>query len=187
MRFVVVYDACVLYPAPLRDLLMRLAMTGLFAARWTQEIHNEWSRNLIANRPDLADRLPRTIELMNTAVPDSLVTGHEALVDALALPDPDDRHVLAAAIRAGAQLIVTFNLKDFPADDLAPFGVEAVHPDDFVSQQFDLNEGRILGAVKDHRASLKNPPKSVDEYLDTLEASGLVVTVDRLRPFRDVL
>lgn len=187
MRFVVIYDACVLYPAPLRDLLIRLAVTGLFAARWTREIHSEWSRNLIADRPELADRLSRTIELMDKAVPDSLVTGHEALIDTLTLPDPDDRHVLAAAIRAGAQLIVTFNLKDFPADTLAPFGVEAVHPDDFVSQQFDLNEARILAAVKDHRASLKNPPKSVDEYLDTLEARGLVVTVDRLRQFRGML
>jgi hypothetical protein len=84
-------------------------------------------------------------------------------------------------------LIVTFNLKDFPNQDLAPFGVEAVHPDDFVAQQFDLNEGRILAAVKSHRAALRNPPRSVDEYLETLAASGLVRTADRLREFRDML
>lgn len=187
MRFVVIYDACVLYPAPLRDLLIRLAVTGLFGARWSEQIHDEWSRNLLANRPELVDKLPRTIELMNQAVPDSLVTGHDVLINSLTLPDPDDRHVLAAAISAGAQLIVTFNLKDFPNQDLAPFGVEAVHPDDFVAQQFDLNEGRILAAVKSHRAALRNPPRSVDEYLETLAASGLVRTADRLREFRDML
>lgn len=187
MRFVVIFDACVLYPAPLRDLLMRLALTGLFAARWTEQIHDEWSRNLLKARPGLKDKLPRTIALMNKAVPDALVTGYESLIDTLSLPDPDDRHVLAAAIRAGAQLVVTFNLKDFPAEELAGYGIEAVHPDDFVVQQFDLHEGRILSAVKTHRASLRNPPKTVDEYLEILAANGLVVTVDRLRAFRDVL
>ena len=103
MRFVVIYDACVLYPAPLRDLLLHLARTGLFAARWTDEIQQEWSRNLLKTRPELADKLPRTIALMNLAVPDAVVTGHEALVEGLQLPDASDRHVLAAAIRAGAE------------------------------------------------------------------------------------
>lgn len=98
MRFVVIYDACVLYPAPLRDLLMRLATTGLFAARWTSLIHDEWTRSLLSRRPELADKLSRTVELMNQAVPDALVTGHEPLIEGLTLPDPDDRHVLAAAI-----------------------------------------------------------------------------------------
>jgi hypothetical protein len=131
--------------------------------------------------------LPRTVELMNCAVPDALVTGHESLVENLALPDADDRHVLAAAIRAGAQLIVTLNLKDFPEAQLAPFGVEAVHPDHFIAQQFDLREGRLLSAVSTHRRSLRAPPKSPDEYLDTLAAQGLVVTVERLRQFSELI
>lgn len=187
MRFVVVYDACVLYPAPLRDLLMRLATSGLYAAHWTEEIHDEWTRNLLNNRPELAKALPRTVKLMNRAVPDALVTGHEPLIPALELPDPDDRHVLAAAIRAGAQLIVTFNLKDFPADTLAGFGIEAVHPDTFLEQQFELNEGLVLRTVHRHRASLRKPPRSAEEYLDTLAACGLIVTADRLREFIEVL
>ncbi|HSP00135.1 MAG TPA: PIN domain-containing protein, partial [Thioalkalivibrio sp.] len=132
MRFVVIYDACVLYPAPLRDLLIRLATTGLFAARWTEQIHDEWTRSLLKKRPELADALPRTVALMNQAVPEALVIGHEPLIEGLTLPDPDDRHVLAAGIRAGAQLIVTFNLKDFPEETLAGFGIEAVHPDTFL-------------------------------------------------------
>ena len=114
MRYTVIFDACVLYPAPLRDILLRLATTGLFTAKWTDQIHDEWIRNAVKKRPELKDKLPRTRELMNRAVPDSLVTGYEFLIESLELPDSNDRHVLAAAIRSGAQAIVTFNLKDFP-------------------------------------------------------------------------
>ena len=115
MRFVVIFDACVLYPAPLRDFLLRLATTGLFAAKWTDEIQDEWIRNVVAERPHLVDKLHRTRKLMTIAVQDGLVAGYESMVAALHLPDPDDRHVLAAAIQAGAQVIVTLNLKDFPS------------------------------------------------------------------------
>ena len=187
MRFVIIYDACVLYPAPLRDLLMRLATTGLFAARWTEQIHDEWTRSLLKKRPELADALSRTVTLMNQAVPDALVTGHEPLIPALELPDPDDRHVLAAGIRAGAQLVVTFNLKDFPEEILAGFGIEAVHPDTFLEQQFELNEGLMVRTARRHRASLRRPPRSAEEYLDTLAACGLIVTADRLREFIELI
>lgn len=187
MRFTVVLDACVLYPAPLRDFLLRLATTGLFAAKWTDAIHDEWIRNLTAQRPELETRLQRTRELMNEAVPDCLVHGYEPLVEALTLPDPDDRHVLAAAIRAGAQTIVTYNLKDFPAEALDSFGVEAVDPDRFVEQQLDLHEAAVVAVARSHRASLAKPPVDVDSYLDTLSAQGLVATADRIREFRDVI
>ena len=187
MRFVVVYDACVLYPAPLRDLLVRLATTGLFAAKWSEQIHHEWMRNLIANRPELETPLQRTRALMDQAVEDCLVENYECLIDALSLPDPDDRHVLAAAIRAGAQLIITTNLKDFPATTLTKFGIEAVHPDLFIVQQMDLHEGLVVQVAGEHRASLRNPPKSVEEYLDTLAAQGLVVTANRLRQFAGMI
>lgn len=187
MRFIVVFDACVLYPAPLRDFLMRLAATGMFAAKWTDRIHDEWMSNLLESRPELRSRLTRTRELMDQAIPDCLVTGYEALIEGLELPDPDDRHVLAAAIRSGAQLIVTFNLADFPADALESYGVEAVHPDVFVESQLDLHEGMVIHAAKRHRAALQNPTKTPGEYLDTLAAQGLVVTADRLREFADLI
>jgi len=113
--FTALYDACVLYPAPLRDLLMHLAMTDLFRARWTDQIHDEWIRNVLANRPDLnRKQLERTRRLMNAHVLDCLVTGYENLIDGLTLPDPNDRHVLAAAVSADADVIVTYNLGDFP-------------------------------------------------------------------------
>jgi hypothetical protein len=124
--FTALYDACVLYPAPLRDLLMGLAGTGLFRARWTDDIHNEWIENLLKNEPhrDRA-RLERTRNLMNAAVLDCLITGYEPLIPALALPDPDDRHVLAAAIRGRADVIVTYNLKHFPDAILGGYGIAA--------------------------------------------------------------
>ena len=114
----VIYDANVLYPAPLRDLLIRVAMAGLVRARWTDAIHEEWIRNLLRNRPDLgAEQLKRTRQLMDRAVPDCLVIGYEGLIDGLRLPDMDDRHVLAAAIHARATLILTLNVRDFPRRD----------------------------------------------------------------------
>lgn len=128
--FTALYDACVLYPAPLRDLLMQLAMTDLFRARWTDRIHDEWIRNVLKKRPDLRpEQLGRTRELMNAHVRDCLVTGYEGPIEGLQLPHADDRHVLAAAIRCGAAAIVTFNLEDFPSNHVEPFGIEAQHPE----------------------------------------------------------
>ncbi|HVX61856.1 MAG TPA: PIN domain-containing protein [Pirellulales bacterium] len=183
-----VYDANVLYPAPLRDLLLRLAQTGLVRAKWTDVIHEEWIRNVLKNNPTLSiDRLSRTRKLMNDAVRDCLVTGYEELIDSLALPDPDDRHVLAAAIRASADLIVTFNLKDFPAETLAPFCVEAQHPDAFLTGLIDVSPDDVFLAVRRQREGLRNPPKTAHELLDTLESHGLPETVALLRQFVDLL
>lgn len=170
-----------LYPAPLRDLLVHLALTGLFRAKWTAQIHDEWTRSVLADRPDLsAVQLQRTRDLMDRAVPDCLVTGHEGLIDQLKLPDPNDRHVLAAAMRAQAGVIVTFNLKDFPAEALTPYNVEAQHPDEFISHLFDLSPAAVVAAVRDQRASLKNPPKAARELLDTLLSQGMATTVASL-------
>ena len=182
MAFVVLYDACVLYPAPLRDLLVRLANTGIVRARWSDAILDECFRNVLDNRPDLKpDSLKRTRELMNQAVADCLVTGFEGLVEGLALPDPGDRHVLAAAICAGAQTIVTFNLKDFPAERLAPYNVEAKHPDEFVLDTIDLAPGLVTTVVSEQAGALRSPRRTVGELLDTLRAQGLVRSVAKLR------
>lgn len=180
--FIVVYDACVLYPAPLRDLLMRVATKGLVQAKWTDEIHEEWIRNLLEDRPDLTEeQLRRTQSLMNRAVPDCLVTGYEALVPALELPDPDDRHVLAAAIRAGAQTIVTSNIGHFPKRVLAQYDIEAENPDAFLLGLIDIDVGRVADAATEQLASLRNPAVDRDEFLVTLERNGLVQTVAALR------
>ncbi len=119
-----VYDANVLYSAVHRDLLMFLALSRSFQACWSDEIHEEWMRSLLCNEPGLSrERLERTRRMMDEHVDDCLVEGYESLIDTLDLPDPNDRHVLAAAIHAGAKIIVTFNLGDFPKSALAPYGI----------------------------------------------------------------
>lgn len=188
LPFTAVYDACVLYPAPLRDFLMWLGLSGRFRARWSAEIHDEWKRNVLKNRPDLtAEQLDRTSDLMDRAIPDALVTGHEILVAGLTLPDPDDRHVLAVAIRCHASVIVTFNEKDFPAEVLQLFGLEAQHPDVFVENLFDLDQAAVVAAAQRQRQQLKNPAMDVDRYLDVLLKQGLTQTVKGLTTFRCVL
>ena len=149
-NFVALYDACVLYPAPLRDLLMHLAMTYLYQAKWTNEIHDEWIRNLLANRPDLKRiQLERTRELMNIHIRDCLVDGYNHLIPSLKLPDPNDRHILAAAIHSSTSIIVTYNLKDFPKSTLNKYGIKAQHPDQFVMQLIDLDPDRVCVPSKD--------------------------------------
>ncbi len=182
--FTALFDACVLYPAPLRDLLMRLAMTGLFRACWSTAIHDEWTEAILRTRPELQAQLQRTRRLMDAHVLDSLVTGYEPLIETLDLPDPDDRHVLAAAIVGRADLVVTKNLKDFPAERLAPFGIEAQHPDVFIRNLLGLHQAAALAAVAEHRASLRHPPRTADEYLDTLLVQELPETVAVLRQHR---
>lgn len=176
------YDANILYPAPLRDLFMRLALADLVRARWTELIHDEWIRSVLRDNPGLsADRLARTRALMNSAIRDCLVTGFESLIDTLSLPDVDDRHVLAAAIHCGADVIITFNLKDFPETILSKHGVVAQHPDDFLLDLIASDAEAVCAAIKRQRESLKNPTKSVNELLASLETVGLSRSVLQLR------
>lgn len=182
MAFTVVYDACVLFPAPLRDLLIRLGQASLVRARWTEQILDEVFRNIKLRRPDLNEAsLQRTRTLMNAAIRDSVVTGYEQLIDGLNLPDKDDRHVLAAAVRSGAQIIVTSNLRDFPDEALKAFGIEAQSPDEFVLNLLDLAPGAVAAIVSKQAADLKNPPHTRDQLLETLIANGLVRSVAKLR------
>jgi predicted nucleic acid-binding protein len=177
-----VIDACVLYSAPVRDLVIRLAQADLLRPRWTADIHGEWMRSVLSNNPHISrDRLERTRQLMDVAVRDCLVTEHSGLVDSLTLPDPDDRHVLAAAIQGEAEVIVTYNLADFPADALARFNIEVLHPDRFLAALFDTAVDDFCAAARLQRQGLKNPPKNVEEFLTTLETAKLHQTVARLR------
>lgn len=186
--FTALYDANVLYPAPLRDLLMNLALTGVYRARWSARIHDEWKRNLLINRPDLdRTQLDRMSGLMDEAVPDALVSDYEPLMGGLDLPDEDDRHVLAAAIKCNASVIVTFNLKDFPDTALGSFDIEALHPDDFIADLWDLDKAAVLEAAQRQRQSLKNPALSVQAYLDKLLQQKLPESVKLLSEFRFLL
>lgn len=118
---------------------------------------------------------------MDAHVLDALVDGYEHRIEGLALPDPDDRHVLAAAIECRASLIVTWNTKHFPVDYLKPFGIIAVNPDEFLLDQLDLSVDLVLLAVKRHKDSLKYPALTWSEYFQNLEKQGLTESVQHLR------
>jgi predicted nucleic acid-binding protein len=187
-QYTAVLDACVLYPAPLRDLLLSLASEGIFRARWTALIHDEWTRNLLAKRPDLTpERIARTVALMNSAIEDCLVENYEYLIESLQLPDPDDRHVLASAIVGHADAIVTFNLKDFPEKLVTLHRIEILHPDDFLVAQYHLDPIRLLSVIKASRKRLKNPPKTAEEFIATYEQQGLPQTCALLRQAVDLI
>ena len=176
------YDANVLYPAELRNFLMYLATTGLFRAKWSNAVHEEWVSNLLKNRPDLTrEKLERTRQLMDKAALDALVEGYEGLIPTLSLPDKDDRHVLAAAIHGGAHIIVTKNLKDFPAKSLQKFKIKAQHPDKFILNLIAQAPSVVLQAAEEHRKSLKRPPKTIAEYLASLESQDLSESAAALR------
>ena len=162
---------------------MRLACTGLFRARWSDQIHDEWIRSRLRNRPELEQQLQRTRSKMDRAVNDCLVQGYEGLIPGLSLPDPHDRHVLAVAITGRADVIVTYNLKHFPAGALTGFSIEAQHPDVFIRHVLDLDTAVAVAAVRAHRASLKQPAKTADEYIETLSRQGLPEAVAFLRPW----
>ncbi|MGH3381453.1 MAG: PIN domain-containing protein [Actinoallomurus sp.] len=182
MTFVVVYDANVLYGNTLRDLLIRIAQAGLVQAKWTHKILDEALENLAANRPDISDeKLYRLRGLMNASVRDCLVEDYEPLMEGLKLPDPDDRHVLAAAIKAGAQIIVTSNLRDFPAREIATWSLEAKSPDDFVLDQIDLDDRVVWACVQQIVDSRVNPPETIEDVLSALENAGLVESVAAMR------
>jgi predicted nucleic acid-binding protein len=185
---VAVLDACVLYPPALRDLFMWLAVGIVYQPRWTEEIHAEWMRNVLADNPDLTRaQLERTRQLMDQVNEESLVTDYEAHIAALSLPDPNDRHVLAAAIGAKASVIVTFNLADFPVSALKAHGVRAMHPDNYLSALLEKVPELFLMSVRDHRASLKRPPKTVEEYIGTLKANRLSKLALRLEAHKDLI
>lgn len=181
-QFTVLYDACVLYPAPLRDLLMQLALTGLFRAKWTNEIHDEWITSVLRDRPDLTlTQLTRTRHLMDKHVFEALVEDYAQRIETLTLPDPDDRHILAAAIESKSSLIVTWNVRHFPDEISKPYGIAAVTPDAFILDQIELSPQLVEQAVRRQKDSLRNPALTWPEYFQNLENQNLRETVVSLK------
>ena len=173
-EIIAVLDACVLYPAPVRDILLNIAQTRLYSAKWSDEINAEWTRNLLKNRPDLKEaNLMRTLATMNGYFTEANVTDFDHHIPTIQLPDPDDRHVVACAIQCEAKIIVTKNLKDFPAEELEKFGLIAQHPDDFISDLFQIDEKGVREAFKKQLESLKKPPQTKEELLQTFKRNDL--------------
>jgi len=171
---IAVYDACVLYPFHLRNVLIQCAFDGLVAARWTDNIHAEWMRNLAANSPGTeTGRLEATRDKMKAVLPDADVADYQALIPDLSLPDPDDRHVLAAAIAGKASVIVTWNLKDFPAKALRPHGIAAISPDDFLVGLHSTFPSIFMTSISRARQNLRKTTPSITEFIDAMERQGL--------------
>lgn len=181
-HFIALLDANVLHSQPLTSLLLELAEARLYRAAWSADIHAEWQRSVLRRRPSIDPAaLERRRAAMDTALPDACVTGHAPLIPALTLPDPGDRHVLAAAIRAKAQVIVTFNESDFPAATLAGFDLVAQHPDRFLRHLIDLAPAVVHARVAQMLAGWQRPPRTPEEFIGTLERTGLPEAAAALR------
>lgn len=189
VRYTALLDACVLYPLAMTDALMSLATAGFFAAKWTTKIEQEWIRAIERQRPDLLGKLDIRRDSMREAIPDWEVpeSGWSQLAHKLKLPDSNDRHVLAAAIAGHADCIVTSNLKDFPASVLDGFGLEAIDPDTFIINQWELNPVNAIAAFKRMRARRKKPESSPIDFADALETGGLPTTAERLRDAAELI
>lgn len=181
-------DANVLYPALLRNVMMYLALARLYRPLWSEAVHAEWMTALRRDHPELTGpQVQRTYRLMIEHVPDAMVMGYESKVDGLTLPDAKDRHVLAAALHGGASVIVTSNLKHFPARALKPHGIRAEAPDAFLSKLVRRKGEAVTAALRELRLELKAPPYSVEDLLSGLERQKLPRTVALLRGFADRL
>ena len=177
-----------LYSAPLRDLLLELAVADVYRARWSADIHREWMNALLRNKPHRTRAaLERTRGLMNRAVLDAQVTVYERILRHLELPDANDRHVLAAAIVGGCDVILTMNVRHFPAEALAGHGITAELPDAFLARAFDHAGPSFLASAARVRHRLLKPPVGIDAYLATLAAHGLEATAAKLKAYSEHL
>lgn len=187
-RYTAVLDACVLHPVFVRGALLWFAAERLYRPLWSADILDEWQRSLVRKFPDApAERFAAQRALIESEFEDAMVSGYGGIAPGLDLPDPDDRHVLAAAIIGRADAIITANLKDFPQAQTLPFNVEVIHPDDFLVNAIDLETGRALSALRRHREALSTSAPSPTEYLDRFERCGLIQTRQRLQSVVDLL
>lgn len=180
-QYTAILDANVLYPALLRDLLLSLAHADLYSAKWSAHIRDEWTRSLLKDHPHMEKQVWAAAATMEEAIPDCLVTGYEPLIEGITLPDPDDRHVVAAAIAGHADAIVSWNEKDFPAEVLDQFGIELQTPDEFVLNQIMLQKFLALAAIKRMRERWERPQYDAIALVELLEKRGLPQTAAHLR------
>lgn len=181
-RFSALLDACVLVPVALADTLLRVAELGLYRPLWSSRILDETVVAIEEVHVDLpAGAALRRVELMDKAFKDASVGGWETLVPAINLPDPDDAHVLAAAVAGRADAIVTANLKDFPEAVLNPFSIEAIGPDEFLLDQLDLAPDLVLKAVQRQAADCRRPPIDLSELLVHLAQCGVPMFAEAAR------
>lgn len=179
VKFKCVLDTNVIYPLWIRDLLMWFAFYELYTPKWSSNIFDEWIA-VMERKGINREEAKKRAQKMNQAFPDALVRNYEPLIESLNLPDKDDRHVLAAAIKTNADLIITNNLKDFPEEYLSTFGIKVKTPDDFLTDIIDLNHDISVQAFNKMVLSKKKPPYNEYEVLDILRNNGLIDTANYL-------
>jgi PIN domain len=179
---VAVFDACILYPFHLRNILVQAGVDRLVEARWTDEIHDEWIRNLTARTPAVPiERLQNTRRLMNDALPTAMVSGYENHVLEVNLPDPNDRHVVAAGITAGASIILTWNLRHFPAKELKRFGLRRETPDALLSSLYDKVPDLTISCLANARRNLTKTRVSSADFINILNSQNLIELAKRVK------
>lgn len=184
----VVLDANVLYGNLTRDLLLSLFSEGLYEAKWTSDIMDEWVGHLLDNQPNVTpEKNRRTVLLMHQIRPSPLVENHQQYIHRINLPDKDDRHVVAAAVASGARKILTWNLRDFPEQILSMFGIVAESPDKFLAALVIEQPFEVVVVLRRMRERFKKPPMSVDHFFESLKKHRLHHTAEQLERFRDLL
>jgi predicted nucleic acid-binding protein len=182
VRFTCVLDTNVIYPIDVRDLLLWFAFYELYTPKWSNQIFDEWIQLMKSKGVDQKE-INQRVRSVNLAFPDAMVLNYESLIDGLTLPDEKDCHVLAAAIKTNANLIVTNNLKHFPTDYLAMFGLSARNADDFLTDTIDLNPEKAVEAFRKLVSIKKNPPLDEYEVLQRYRNIGLKETADFLHAY----
>jgi predicted nucleic acid-binding protein len=186
-HIIAVIDACVLHSGFLRDFFLRLAAQGIYQPKWTLKIHEEWIRSIIRVRPELQEKLERTRRIMDAKFEDAIIYNFDELLEKIFLKDEDDRHVVAAAIKAKAPYILTANIKHFPDNILHSHGTRAIHPDEFSLLLLQNFPSKFIAGIKEHRLSLKKPPQSVQDFLNSMKKRELFKTVDELGKYIEEL
>jgi hypothetical protein len=171
---VAVFDACILYPFHLRNIIIQAAADDLIEARWTDEIHDEWVRNVASARDVSMAKFQHLRHFMNETLPTAMVTGYRDHIPAVNLPDPDDRHVVAAGIAGGATAILTWNLRHFPVKELEKFGLRRETPDIFLSDIYDQFPDSIIASLAEARRNLTRTNVSAPDFIDILHRQRLV-------------
>lgn len=186
-RPVALLDACVLYPQMIRDILITLACSGFFQAKWSAKINDEWVRHLLSKNPGRDQQISRTLKLLVCSIEDWAIENYDHLIETIVLPDSNDRHVLAAAIHASVDCIVTLNLTDFPAEILQTYGIVAQSPDTFVTSLIENAVEPACESLGSLRKRYRNPEMTPEQFLASLSRKGLHQTVAVLRQRIDLI
>jgi len=180
-RFTAVLDANVLFPIVLRDYLIWLSIYDLYTPKWSGKLLEEFVSIFQKRKMNLSTKqIHRQVQLLNKACPNALVEKYEKLVSSVNLPDENDRHVVAAAIKCNANVIVTYNHKDFPEKYLDSVGLSAVNPDSFIADMIDLSPEKCCDAFREMVLAKNKPPYEENEYLEILRNNNLIQTADEL-------